>query len=192
MAASDESNPPQRLTLRALADAMPRALIAEGLAEGLAKDWVARLDRALEAGQPAYPRYPLVPRVREALFEARRARQLIRGLEGAENALETQESGLAQAAATRPGSNGRRVSRLLVVSADGSPRFYRGVDRLLERYGVRLEVVLIECDEVELGSAAFGEGKHARALMLDHKEAVARFLAVLYELAEEKHPTAIP
>ena len=132
-------------------------------------------------GLPAFPRYPLGPAVGEGLFEARRAGRVVRGLEGAENALETQELGLAKAPATRPDANRRRVSRLLVVSADGSARFYRGVERLLDRFHVRLEVVLLECDEVELGSAAFGDGRHARALMIDHKEAVARFLTLLDE-----------
>ncbi|MCP4906362.1 MAG: hypothetical protein GY910_15400 [bacterium] len=160
---------------------MPRSLIAEGRAERLALDWVARVDRAVAEGEPAFPRYPLCAGLRVALFEARRARRVVRGLEGAEGALGTQERGLAQAAATRPEANRRRISRLLVVSADGSARFYRGVDRLRHRYAARLEAVLVECDEIELGGAVFGDGCRARALMIDHKEAVARFLGVLDE-----------
>jgi len=160
---------------------MPRVLIAEGRAEAFARDWAARVEQATATGLPAFPRYPLGPAIGEGLFEARRAGRLVRGLEGAESALETQELGLAKAPATRPDSNRRRVSRLLVVSADGSARFYRGVERLLARFHVRLEVVLLECDEVELGSAAFGDGRHARALMIDHKEAVVRFLTLLHE-----------
>ncbi len=166
---------------RVLADAMPRAMIAEGRAEGFAEDWVERVKRATAAGLPAFPRYPFEPAVREGLFEARRAGRLVRGLEGAESALETQELGLARAPATRPDSDRRRVSRLLVVSADGSARFYRAVERLLEQFRVRLEVVLLECDEVELGSAAFGDGRRARALLIDHKQAVVRFLGRLDE-----------
>jgi len=185
VAVNDEGSPTPRLAPDALAEAMPRALIAEGRAAGLAADWVERVARATAAGLPAYPRFPLVPSIREGLFEARRARRIVRGLEGVESALATQELGFAQAAATRPDSNRRRVSRLLVVSADGSTRFYRGVDRLLDRFGTRLEVVLIECDEMELGGATFGDGRRARALMIDHKDAVVRFLTLLDELAGE-------
>ena len=170
------------LTVDGLAEAMPRFLIAEGLSEGIAADWILRMEQAATAGRPVLPWYPLEPTVREGLFEARQARQVVRGLEGAQSALESQDLGLSKAAATRPGENRRRISRLLVVSGDGSQRFYRDVARLRHRFQVRLEVVGLECDESELGAAAFGEGRYARALMIDHKDSVIRFLTILGQL----------
>ncbi len=180
----DKRQESARLVSDALAGAMPRALIAEGRAERLAADWIARVDRAIAAGFSPFPRYPLDSSIREGLFEVRQSRQVVRGLEGAESALAMQDLGLSKAVATRPESDRRRVSRLLVVSADGSGRFYHGVGRLRERYFVRLEVVLIECDEMELGGATFGEGRRARALMINHKLAVARFLTRLDEFGD--------
>lgn len=168
-----------RLDPEQLAGAMPRALIAEGRAESLAVDWVQRAEQARADGFPALARYPLDSGLGVALFEARRSRRLVRGLEGAEAALESQERGLALAAAARPDSGQRRISRLLIVSADGSSRFYDQVGRLLERYRARLEVVLLECDESQLGGAAFGPGRRARALLLEHKQAVTDFLVRL-------------
>ena len=169
----------ERIDAERLAGAMPRVLIAEGSAAALARDWVRRLERARSEGLPALARYPLDSSLRDALFEARRSRRVVRGLEGAEAALESQERGLSQAAAARPDPSQRRISRLLIVSADGSSRFYAQVGRLLERYGTRLEALLLECDESELGGAAFGPGRRARALLLEHKEAVAEFLVRL-------------
>lgn len=167
-----------------LAGAFPRALIAEGRAERLATRWVERREAAVAASLPPIPRFALEPALAAGLFDARRARQLVRGLEGAEAALAKEAVGLSQAAATQAAPGQSRVSRLLVVSADGSARFYQQVERLRARFGERLEVVLIECDDEALGECVFGAGKRVRALMLERKEAVIRFLTALDELDE--------
>jgi hypothetical protein len=168
-----------------LAACWPRALLEAGRGEGLARWWRSSQARARAAGEAAIPRCAPSAPLLDALAGARRARQLQRGLEGAEAALDSEEAGLRRAAATRPGEAGRRISRLLVVSADGSPRFYRGVERLCERHGTRLEAVLLECDASQLGESVFGAGRRAQAVLLTHKEAVARFLAALDEACRE-------
>ena len=165
-----------------LAASMPRILIAEGMAEGIARDWLARTDRAVSLGQPAFPRFPFAESVRQGLFEARRARRLVRGLEGIESALASEEAGLASAPATRPEAGRARISRLLVLSSDGSPRFYRLVEQLRTRFASRVAVVMLECDENDLGAATFGPSRRVRALMLDHKDGVIDFLVVLDDL----------
>ena len=113
-------------------------------------------------------------------FEAYDGRpQAGRGLEGAETTLASEEAGLQAASATRPEATTARISRLLVVSRDGSPRFYRQVEKLQARYASRLEVLMFDCDELELGEAVFGRGKRARAVLLDHKQAVVGLLTAL-------------
>jgi len=86
---------------------------------------------------------------------------------------------LKSAAASRGEEPAVRISRLLLVSADASERFYRQVEKLRSRFANRLEVLVLECDENELGEAAFGPGRRARAVMVHHKEAVVRFLSAL-------------
>ena len=162
-----------------LASAFPRILIAEEMALPIAQDWIQRLDRCVASGGPALPLYPFTDQVRQGLFEARRARRLVRGFEGAESALARQELGLSKAAATRAGGDGPRISRMLLVSTDGSPRFYRQVEQLKGRFSTRLEAIMLDADEVALGEAAFGSGHTARALLLDHKEVVVDCLAAL-------------
>lgn len=188
LARDRDSEFPARLTASALAAAMPRGLIADGRAEHIARDWSARAAEAWKQGRAPIPEYGLDAVARSALFAARQARQLVRGLEGAESALDSQERGLSRAQATRPEANRRRISRLLIVSADGSPRFYRGVERLVERHVTRLEVIRLDCDEQALGEALFGPGRLARAVMLDHKEAVTRFLEMLDNSENSKNP----
>jgi hypothetical protein len=163
----------------ALAQAWPRPLIAAGRAESLARWWCESRRAAIELGAAPFPRRAATPALWHALFEARRVRRLCRGLEGAEAALARQERGLLRAPATRVAPGARRISRLLVVAEDGAARFYRQIEKLCSRHGARLEALVLECDEVELGRAIFGPGQLARAVLLDHKDAVVRFLEIL-------------
>ncbi len=164
-----------------LARALPREFLAGGRGDELAQDWSARASRTQASGGPWLPFYAFTPAVSEALFEARRARRLVRGLEGAEEALDRQQRGLERSIDTRPGRGGesRRISRLLIVAEDGSPRFFRSVDRLRRRHTQRLELLCVEADAEALGRAVFGAGRSARALLLDHKGAVTRLLEAL-------------
>jgi hypothetical protein len=164
----------------ALAQAWPRTLIAAGRAEGLARWWCESRLAAIERGAAPFPHAVATAELWHALFEARRARRLCRGLESAQEALAIQERGLRQAPATQVTAAGaRRISRLLVVSQDGSERFYRQIEKLCNLHVVRLEALVLECDEDELGRAIFGPGQPTRAVLLDHKDAVVRFLEIL-------------
>lgn len=165
--------------IEALAASWPRPLIAAGSAEAVARWWCERRASAISAGEPPFPRHPATPALGRALFEIRRARWLVRGVEEAAKALSAQQEGLEQAPAAQVEAGRRRISRLLVLSNDGSDRFYRDVEKLCRAHSARLEAVVLECDEVELGEAIFGPGRAARAVLLDHKEAVVHFLETL-------------
>ncbi len=163
----------------ALAAALPRAFVATGRAESLAADWFERETEAVRSGRPPIACFPFTHAIAEALFDARRSRRLVRGLEGAESALAREAAGLAGAAATRPDPARPRISRLLVVSADGAERFYRHVSRLRQRYPTRLAALMLDCDEAALGGAVYGRGRRARALLVAHKQALVGLLDVL-------------
>jgi hypothetical protein len=175
---SEGPNPAAAAEIEALETTWPRAMIAEGIAGPLTRMWVESRRRAIRQGHPAFARHPMNDSIAEGLFHARRARRLVRGLEGAEASLAAQESGLKKVEAAR-GREPMRISRLLVVSEDGSPRFFRQVEKVQTRFARRIAVLVLECDEETLGAAAFGPGKRARALLIDHKEAVIRFLKCL-------------
>ncbi len=177
----------------ALAQAWPRSLISAGRAERLARWWCESRLAAIRRGAAPFPRLAATPALWRALFEARRARRLCRGLESAEAALAMQERGLRQAPATRVVPGARRISRLLVVSEDGSARFYRQLEKLCGRHASRLEALVLECDELELGRAVFGPGQRARAVLLDHKDVVVRLLEILEaSLAESRADACDP
>jgi hypothetical protein len=176
--------------VRGLAERWPRALIEQGLALPLAARWTASRRAAIASGRPAFAHHPLSPELATVLFEARRSRRLVRGLEAAEEALEAQRRGVRSARSASgeyPGATPQRISRLLLVSGDGANRFYRNIEGLLRKYGATLEVLVIACDELELGAAAFGREQRARAILVEHKEAVIRVLERLDRL-EERAP----
>lgn len=169
--------------IAALAERWPRVLIEAGTADSLARRWVASRRAAVASGRPPHAHHPLTPTLAALLSEIRRARRLVRGLEAAEESLTIQALGVRhRASASQPAA--RRVSRLLLVSADGSTRFYRNIERLIRQSGETLEVLIIPCNELELGAAAFGADNRARALLVDHKDAVARVLDCLGEFFE--------
>ncbi len=171
-----------------LAARWPRALIEQGAADSLAARWVTSRWAAPAAGRPDFAHHPLTPDLATALFEARRSRRLVRGLEAAEHALEAQALGVRKAApdadsAVSPSAGTGRISRLLLASADGAERFYRNIHALMRNYGEMLEVLVLTCDELELGAAAFGKEQRARAVLIEHKEAVVRILLCLEDFA---------
>ena len=114
-----------------------------------------------------------------ALRNAHNAGQVVRGLESAERRLVLEERGLRLADKKSSVQRGERVSRLLVMSDDGAERFYRKVEMLLLRYGPRVLAVRLEVDAATLGEVIFGQGRLARLLMLEHKEAVSAVLLAM-------------
>lgn len=165
-----------------LAARWPRALIEQGGADALTEGWTASRRAAIAAGLPPFARHPATPELVSTLFEIRRSRRLVRGLEAAEEALAVQSLGVRLAKKgpdAVPSIASGRISRLMLVSMDGSDRFYRNISQIMRKYGETLEVLVVLCDELELGAAAFGPDQRARALLVEHKEAVVRVLGAL-------------
>lgn len=114
-----------------------------------------------------------------ALRSAADAGQLVRGLEGAERSLATAERGQRLADEASGKARGERVSRVLLLSNDGAERFYRNAEVLLRRHGGRVLALRVALDADALGALAFGKDATARAVLLEHKEAVAALLLAL-------------
>jgi hypothetical protein len=119
--------------------------------------------------------------LKSSLLSAHRADRVVRGLETAERTLAGEERGMRLADQSSGVKRGDRVSRLLLLSDDGSDRFYRQIENLLRRHGPRVLAIRLDVDAAGLGAPLFGAGRATRLLMIKHKEAVA---AVLFGLAE--------
>ena len=121
------------------------------------------------------PIVPLSEPLAEALAGAERGGQLVRGLEGVAEALDAEGRGLEAAGL----ATDARIARLLLVTTDGSPRFYRQVERALATHGGRTLAIAIACDATTFGRRVFGADATAKAVGVAHKDAVAAVLLAL-------------
>lgn len=115
-----------------------------------------------------------------ALDDAQRERHIVRGLEQVEKVLDREARGLSMADARSGTERGSRVSRLVLVSNDGTERFYRQVERLVCAQGPRLLAICVDADSSQLAGAIPEASGVVRALMIEHKDSVARVLLELY------------
>jgi hypothetical protein len=120
------------------------------------------------------------PSLEKALEGAQRERRLVRGLEQIEKVLEREAHGQSLADARSATPRGSRVSRLMLVSNDGTERFYRQVERLVVTQSPRLLAILLDADSGQFASSVPEAGGVVRALMIEHKELVASVLTALY------------
>jgi len=120
----------------------------------------------------------LGPALRSALRSAFSAGRIVRGLESAQQSLAAEQRGLAHVDQKTGVERGGRVSRLVVLSNDGSERFYRNVEGLLRQHAPRVLAMRLASDEHQLGELVCGQGR-ARLLMVAHKKAVSDALQAL-------------
>jgi hypothetical protein len=121
------------------------------------------------------------PELAVVLEAAQREHHLVRGLELIEKTLEREARGLSLADARSATERGSRVSRLLLVSQDGTERFYRQAERLVCKQGPRLLAIRVEADSGQLGAVVPHQASGiVRALLVEHKDCVVRVLSALY------------
>lgn len=123
------------------------------------------------------------PALESALADALAEGHLVRGLALVEKTLEREARGLSIADARSSVERGSRVSRLVLVSNDGTERFYRQLERLLFAQGSRVLAIQVGADSNQLAGVVPDASGVVRALMLEHKESVARVLRTLYGAA---------
>jgi len=163
---------------------LPRAVEADPRAERL-RAWLAAHAEPLRAGGEALCiATPLCDALAASLRRAHGAGRLVRGLESVEPVLAAEERGQRLADRRGEGPRGARISRLLLLANDGADRFYRQVEALLRRHGARVLALRVDAGAEALGALLFGEGRVARCVLIEHKEAVADALLALVAGAE--------
>lgn len=120
------------------------------------------------------------PELAKVLGDAEREGHLVRGLELVEKTLEREARGLSLVDARSGTERGSRVSRLVLLSQDGTERFYRQAERLISTQGPRLLALRLEADSSQLAAMVPQASGVVRALLVEHKDSVARVLLALY------------
>lgn len=159
---------------------LPKAVEADARGPALHAALRAHARVLWSGGALLVPAAPWSPALAEVLSRAQREGHLVRGLELAEKTLEREAHGLGLVDARSATARGSRVSRLLLVGADGTERFYRQVERLARAHAPRLLVIRVDADSAQLASVVPHTAGVVRALMLEHKDDVARVLWALY------------
>ena len=119
------------------------------------------------------------PRFINALQLEQKRGRIIRGLENIQRNLDIQANGIALADEKAGTVRSARVSRLIIISNDGSDRFLRKLENLLEEHDDRVLPIILNSDSEELCAMFFGADKTAKVIMLAHKESVCNALLAL-------------
>jgi hypothetical protein len=143
-------------------------------------EYLAKSAAPIRPGSTMFASTAAFHSVETALRSALTAVRVVRGLDTAKKVLAAEEHGLQLAEEKSGARRGARVSRLLLVTDDGSDGFYRQVENLLKRHGPRILALRLDVDAARFGAALFGKENQTRLVMISHKEAVA---AVLLGLA---------
>ncbi len=108
----------------------------------------------------------------------------MRGFDNASEILLLERNGILKL--NKQDGQGDRISRLILMSNDGSDNFYNKAEKLIFKHSPRVLGCIIESDSYELGSLLFGEGKIAKLILIDHKDAVSGVLLSIIETKNEK------
>jgi len=120
------------------------------------------------------PVLKLNPELRKQIFYAKFIDELIIGYRDVEKALENELHGLQNV-----NNKSDRVSRLLIVTNDGSPRFYRQLEFLHKNQGGRVLICRLDVDSLLMGNILELKDKQVKAVLLNRKESVVNVLKSL-------------
>ncbi|MEY2986630.1 MAG: hypothetical protein RJB13_151 [Pseudomonadota bacterium] len=134
-------------------------------------------------GTVRVPKLTLTASMEKALSISRRAGQLRGGLESIESTLRKEKSGLMAIAKKQKQKvdSTARLSRLLIMSTDGSERFYRHCEMLLSLHADRMIGIQLNAQSQLIGQKFFGKEAQVKALLVSHKDFVVRVLESLAE-----------
>jgi hypothetical protein len=148
--------------------------------ENIESDVQAALDKEsiklYSDSEISIPVLTLTLELRKQIFYAKSLGELIFGYEVIEKSLENELRGLQKI-----DSQGERVSRLLLVTNDGSTRFYRELEFLHKKQGTRLMICRLDVDSALMGNILGFKVKKVKvkAALLNTKKSVTSVLKSL-------------
>lgn len=163
---------------------LPRSLEADTRAAVIQARLSKNLKRLWSEGRLEVPTLELNSGLEKALSVSRRAGQLRGGLENIESCLRREQQGLIALKQRQLAQDAGRVSRLLLMSSDGSERFYRRCEDLLTTHADRVLGIRLNIASQTLGQKFFGKDAQVKVVLLSHKDFVIRALEALADFQE--------
>ena len=127
------------------------------------------------------PAVELNPELRKHIFYAKSLKELVIGYEAIEKVLAGERKGLHNV-----DNMSDRISRLLIVTNDGSPRFYRELKFLLEKESGRVLVCRLNIDSLLMGEILNLKDRSIKAILINRKNSVVNILKACRDLEGEK------
>ncbi len=153
---------------------LPRQLENEGVESDVRAALEIESVALYSDSEISIPVLKLNPKLRQHIFYAKSAGALIFGFEAIEEYLANELQGLQNV-----DSHSDRVSRLLIVTNDGSHRFYRGLEFLQRRQGERVLICRLDVDSVAMGNILGLKDKPVKAVLVNRKKSVMNVLKSL-------------
>lgn len=148
--------------------------------EQLIREYLNRHMRPLRIDAPIQlPWIPLDEPLSQALGYGFQNRSLLPGIDPAEMHLEKERQGLLKLTRMDSTAAPRRISRLLLITRDGSDRFLRRVVKLLLDNQPRLAGLVIDASADTLSRILKGSTGGIKCLMANDKQAVMLILSAV-------------
>ncbi|MFZ9519694.1 MAG: hypothetical protein ACO3A4_04380 [Silvanigrellaceae bacterium] len=160
---------------------LPKSLEADERANQIRARLGKNLKRLWSEGRIEVPTLELNLGLEKALSLSRRAGQLRGGLENIEACLRREQQGLDALKSRKLAQDSGRISRILLMSSDGSERFYRHCEALLTEHADRLVGIRLNILSQNLGQKFFGKDAQVKAVLVTHKDFVSKALESLAE-----------
>ncbi len=120
------------------------------------------------------PSLKLNPELRKHLFYAKSMGEMVISYESVEKELAAERKGLQNV-----NNHSERVSRLLIVTNDGSERFYRELTYLQHKEGGRVLVCRLDVSSLEMGEILAMLGRSIKAILINRKNSVTNILKAI-------------
>jgi hypothetical protein len=160
---------------------LPRAIESDDRFDEIEKLLTKNSRPLWRRGTLAIPHLPFSPALEKALVQAKNIHQVERGLEGIERLLLNEAKGLEATRKKQGAENPNRISRLLILTSDGSERFYRSCESLLIQHADRVLGLRVGASSPVFSKNLFGEDKLSRALLVSDRDSVSQVLVSLAE-----------
>lgn len=155
---------------------LPKGILTHPNAPQIEGAFRLNLRLLFSKGRLEVPQWPFNEAMRSALQTAYSSKHLIQGLESIEQHLDAELKGL-KALQSQPGQDQKqRLSRLLLLSSDGSERFYHSAESMLFRHGDRTMGCVIDATADQLGLGFTKKSNPTKALLIDERKALEVFL----------------
>ncbi len=153
---------------------LPKDLVKQKVDEQICSILENSLQPVSEGSETKIPCIELTQKVRSHIFYAGKTKHAVFGFESIEQTLAKELHGLE-----KMGTIPNRISRLLIVSNDGSDRFYRQLEFVEKSHGQRVMFIKVDVDSDKLAQTLGLKGKKIKSVLITHKDSVCNILKQL-------------